>query len=557
MATPTNRRRSETPPATHRHTKARQAALYLRVSSDDQVKGYSLTDQEAMLRQWCRSRGVDVAATFRDEGVSAKSRATVGESFSTRPGWQRMMEWLRGDGQACGLVLFKDYSRFSRDATDALVTIRQLDALGVEVQAAEQPIDWSVPEQVPLVMLYIGMPEAENRRRALNIRRGVQRAHLEGRWIQTAPTGYVKRYDDRGKPYIVPDPDTAHLVRDAFDLAAAGDLSIDAIRKTLRKQDGKMLMGSPFRFAQMLQNRAYLGEVHVKPDAAQGIREHWVDGMHDALVSQVTFDRAQLRFQSDARRTKTTLVEELPLRRHLLDPSTGTRLGGSGSKSRHGYRVWYYHGRGKGAFRIKADDAHEQFSGYLKSISLSGPVMRLFRAILTEVVEERSEGASVRLSVLTRKRGEVQEQLDAADDLFISGKLGPEAHARATDRYHAELQRVADGVREIEALRGANVEAVGWGVGLLGSLDEAWKRAPIEGKSALVGSIWPDGLVVETSGCRTPEPSSILTLLSAPTLSVSGINKVSPTSEEAGLTGRWRCRESNPGPSERTNQAST
>ncbi len=510
-----------------------------------------------MLRQWCRSRGVDVAATFRDEGVSAKSRAAVGESFSSRPGWQRMMEWLRGDGHACGLVLFKDYSRFSRDATDALVTIRQLDALGVEVQAAEQPIDWSVPEQVPLVMLYIGMPEAENRRRALNIRRGVQRAHMEGRWIQTAPTGYVKRYDDRGKPYIVPDPDTAHLVRDAFGLAAAGDLSIDAIRKKLRKRDGKMLFRSAFRFAQMLQNRAYLGEVHVKPDAAQGIREHWVEGVHDALVSQATFDRAQLRFQSDARRIKTKLVDELPLRRHLLDPSTGKRLGGSGSKSRHGYKVWYYHGRGKGAFRIKADDAHEQFTGYLRSINLSGPVMRLFRAILTEVVEERSEGAASRLSVLTRKRGEVQEQLDAADDLFISGKLGPEAHARATDRYHAELQRVADGVREIEALKGANAEAVGWGVALLGSLDEAWKRAPIEGKSALVGSIFPSGLIVQTSGCRTPEPSSILTLLSAPTLSVGGINKASPTPEGAGLTGRWRCRESNPGPSERTKQAST
>ena len=508
----------------HATTARRRAIRYLRVSTDDQARGYSLADQGDLLQRWCASRDVEVVATFSDDEsaktrTNAKGVATLGESFDARPGWQELEAWLRAHPGGADLVVFKDYSRFSRDATDALVTIRRLEAMGVEVQAAEQPIDWAVPEQVPLVMLYIGMPEAENRRRSLNIRRGVQRAHREGRWVHTPPTGYTKRYDERGKPYIVPDEALAPLVREAFALAAAGHTSLDAIRKKLKRPSGRPFIQSRYRFGQLLRNRAYLGQVRVKADKREGRPEEWVEGLHEPLVDADTFARVQRRLDGNerGRERKSVFVDELPLRGHILCPRTGARLTGSGSRSRHGYRVWYYHGRGKGATRIKADDAHEAFVGLLRSVQVAPEVSTLFGRMVDEALAE--EGARWRREAgrIKKERREVEGKLLRADEAYVEGRIEADSYARLKSRYAAERDAFDAALARCRAVDGDRAARVRWALELLGRLDEAWALSGVEGRSALVGSIWPSGVVVEDDACRTPGESPVLAALSGRT----------------------------------------
>lgn len=47
------------------------AVIYIRVSSDLQVKGTSLESQEAECRLWCQRNGYEVARVFVDAGESA------------------------------------------------------------------------------------------------------------------------------------------------------------------------------------------------------------------------------------------------------------------------------------------------------------------------------------------------------------------------------------------------------------------------------------------------------------------------------------------------------
>src|SRR3989344_6052521 len=51
----------------------RKAIIYVRVSSDEQVKGTSLDDQEKRCRLYCADQGLEVLEIFREEGASAKS----------------------------------------------------------------------------------------------------------------------------------------------------------------------------------------------------------------------------------------------------------------------------------------------------------------------------------------------------------------------------------------------------------------------------------------------------------------------------------------------------
>lgn len=49
-------------------------AVYIRVSSAEQVEGYSLDAQEDACRKWAASNGYDVAHLFVEPGQSARSK---------------------------------------------------------------------------------------------------------------------------------------------------------------------------------------------------------------------------------------------------------------------------------------------------------------------------------------------------------------------------------------------------------------------------------------------------------------------------------------------------
>ena len=68
------------------HMLETEAVPYIRVSSPDQVSGYSLANQEAACRRMAEQRGVEVRRVFSDPGHSAKTLE--------RPGIQAMLDYL-------------------------------------------------------------------------------------------------------------------------------------------------------------------------------------------------------------------------------------------------------------------------------------------------------------------------------------------------------------------------------------------------------------------------------------------------------------------------------
>ena len=116
----------------------KKAIIYVRVSTDEQSeKGYSLAHQEERLRLYCKQHEIEVAGFYKEDH-SAKS--------FDRPAFSQLLTFLKKNKKAVDLLLFLKWDRFSRNAGDAYGMINQLNKLGVEPQAIEQPLDLNVPE---------------------------------------------------------------------------------------------------------------------------------------------------------------------------------------------------------------------------------------------------------------------------------------------------------------------------------------------------------------------------------------------------------------------------
>ncbi len=494
----------------------RRAVAYLRVSSERQVGNTSIGDQAALARAWARSRDVEIVATFEDDGRSARVGDGLTESFDRRPGWCELAAYLRAHPARRGgpdLVIVKDYKRFSRDVVAAQTTIKTLRASGVEVQAIEQPIDWTVPEQKILLGLYLADGEVDNDRRAASTRRGMVSRLRDGVFIHHPPVGYRSVHAGGKRVGIEPDPATAAHVVAAFTLAADASLPVDASRQLLNRLVGRYV-ASKGRWLERLTNRVYAGEVHVP--AADGRPAEWVPGRHDRIVPAALWAAVQARLTAKpVRGWNVKLPDELPLRGIVRSPAGhahgGRVLTGSGPRGANGNRVWYYHTLGAGAYRIPATVLHTAVRDVLARLTPTPEYVALIAAVVQEAFSEDSLTATAAADAARRDVERAETRLARAAEAVADGHLDGEGYAVVA----ARARTLRDDARaRIEQAAPPPFDAAGLDAALAvaGNLAGAWDALDALGRRELTCSIW-GGEVEAPRGRELNTPNTPLVAL--------------------------------------------
>jgi DNA invertase Pin-like site-specific DNA recombinase len=85
-----------------------KAVLYTRVSTKEQVEGYSLRDQMRTLREYAKGNGYEVVAEIEDAGYSA--------AYLECPGMDRARGLVAAGG--VDVVLAQDADRITREPGD-------------------------------------------------------------------------------------------------------------------------------------------------------------------------------------------------------------------------------------------------------------------------------------------------------------------------------------------------------------------------------------------------------------------------------------------------------
>lgn len=100
-------------------------AAYCRVSTDREEQLESLSNQEEFFRQFALKNGHDLIRIYSDEGIS-------GKQMRKRPQFLQMLTDAKNN--EFDMVVVKDVSRFARNTVDFLISIRDLKAIGIDVQ---------------------------------------------------------------------------------------------------------------------------------------------------------------------------------------------------------------------------------------------------------------------------------------------------------------------------------------------------------------------------------------------------------------------------------------
>lgn len=107
---------------------------YLRVSSADQVDGFSLETQERIIRDHCARLGWEVERLYVEAGRSAFT-----EHVEKRPQFRQLLEDAAAGG--CEIVVCYQYDRFARWGSVALDALDRLKRARVRLTSVTEPFD--------------------------------------------------------------------------------------------------------------------------------------------------------------------------------------------------------------------------------------------------------------------------------------------------------------------------------------------------------------------------------------------------------------------------------
>ncbi len=491
--------------------------LYIRVSTDEQAdKGFSQRDQEERLRRYCEIKGYQIREVFIEDH-SAKT--------FKRPQWQKYLGHLRKlkKSKSSALVIFTKWDRFSRNAGDAYQMINTLRSFGVTPEAIEQPLDLSIPENKIMLAFYLAAPEVENDRRALNVFHGMRRARKEGRYMGTAPVGYVNKISEDKKKYIAIHEGEGPLLKWAFEKIVENNFNTEQIWKLVRERTkGKKYRFSKNNFWFAIRNPLYCGKIFVPPYKDE--KGFFALGQHEPLISEKIFNEVQRILDGRKRPIKTKVVsmENLPLRGFIKCPNCERMLTGSASKSRLGRYYYYYHCSSACGARFKAEIANEAFIKQLKFLSPKPAMVELF-------VE------AFKNNLQSQTNNEKQERKNILDQIQVLNNRYQNALIKSADgemEYEdfLELKRIIKGKietleNELSELGDLAMEAkqmVVNNIHKVADIAQRYENGTIEEKRIIIGSMFPEYLEFDGKLHRTSRLNSAVNLIYQGTSKLEG-----------------------------------
>jgi site-specific DNA recombinase len=201
----------------------RYAAIYARVSTEDQGKGFSIPTQLDACQKLADREGYTVPQSHHlmDEGLSGTTM--------DRPGLRKVRALV--NTKAIAAVIVIDPDRLSRNLGHQLLLAEEMEQAGVKLLIVSHPLEQG-PEGWLFFQMRGALAEYERAKMLERMKRGrIGRATAGNPWGGQVPLGYrVSRELHKARWDI--DPEEAALVRRMFALCLEG-LSVRDIARQL------------------------------------------------------------------------------------------------------------------------------------------------------------------------------------------------------------------------------------------------------------------------------------------------------------------------------------
>lgn len=312
----------------------KKVAIYARVSTVEQAEeGYSIDEQERLLKEYCDKHNLEVYKTYSDRGIS-------GKDIKHRPELKQMLK--DSEENKFDMVLVWKINRLSRKLADVLKMVELFEKNNVTFKSYSEPFETNTPAGKMQFQMMALIGEFERGTIAQNVKMGMLARAREGKWCGNRVLGYDivpvegSLNKKRKETKLIINEKESESVRLIFDEYSNGK-GYKAITSKLNKLGYKTKKGNNFSVGSIrdiLTNPVYIGKVryNVRQDWSEKRRRNInpnpiiVDGIHDKIIDEELWDKVQKIIESKKGKPKRIYDGEYPLTGILKCPVCGSGM---------------------------------------------------------------------------------------------------------------------------------------------------------------------------------------------------------------------------------------
>jgi DNA invertase Pin-like site-specific DNA recombinase len=437
-----------------------RAVLYLRVSSAGQVntdydpEGISIPAQRVACERKAGQLDLEIIGEYVEPGRS-------GTEMTKRVAFQQLLERIRR-AKDVDYVIVYELSRLARNRIDDAIVMADLRKRGVTLISATESVD-----ATPVGQLMHGILAAFNEYRSAkdgaDIAYKMGEKAKKGGTLGIAPIGYINtidRQDGREIRSVAVDPERAPYVRQAFELYAGGEATIDEIvdelnDRGLTTRASRARPAGPIsksKVAAMLKDPYYLGLVKYKGQT--------YEGRHPPIIDQELFDRVQDLLEARGyagerrRRNHHYLKGSLFCGRCFDEDGTIRRMIIQRATGRHGGQYRYYFCRGVQSHVCDApysnlDLVEAAVEDHYKTLRFTPGFISSLRTVLRQTLTDSASATRLVRQDLHKQLKKLDVKEDNLIDMAATGDLAKEKiqqRLRDIDRERRQVQERLDTV---------------------------------------------------------------------------------------------------------------
>ncbi|MBT9161437.1 MAG: hypothetical protein DDT27_01549 [Dehalococcoidia bacterium] len=473
-----------------------RAALYVRVSTEEQVEGYSLDAQLRSMRGFCAERGWEIVGEYIEEGRSARS-----ENIGKRPQFKVLMnDAFSGKVE---VVVVHKLDRFSRNLIVTLTYFQEFAKRNIAFVSLSEQMDFSSPSGRLMLAMMGAFAQWYSDNLAHETSKGKRERALQGYYNGDLPFGYIK--GDDGIPVI--EPKEAVAIERAFPMYATGDYGFQDVANEVntmgfltrnkRKQDIYGAVGPrPFTcdsVRDMISNPFYAGYITYKGER--------ILGKQQAIIPKDVYEKCcQVRRKHrKAPRTHSPRFRTYLLKGLIRCAFCGEKLWVNASPSGSKYYREVSGKRGRVCLYpdkyVRAEELDQQVDGVMKSLVIPQAWQIEMMNILTSL-DERTR--------IAREKERIEEKIRRLRRLYAELEIGEAEYELGKRRLEVSLASLVV-PKENEMIRAGEK---------LKSMLEIWGEATEEEKAKMLA------IMLDAVYCDTNRKKIVALKLKSPFLPV-------------------------------------
>ena len=472
-----------------KNTEVMKAVAYVRVSSDDQVRGTSLDSQTEAVHKWAKSNSIELSDenVFREEGVSAK--------LINRPKLALMLDYcVKNKGRISHCIVWK-VDRLARKSEYHHIIKAQLKKLGIKLVSVTEPIS-DDPMGNLMESMLAAFAEFDNEIRTARTTGGMIARLEQGAWPHAAPVGYKRMKTATGIVTIEPNDDAPKMKR-LLEEFSTGAYTVQAAREyaySIGIHNRKNGTRTWQMIKDMLNNPLYAG--YVTSDYIGG---RLIKGIHEPIITEATYYRNQAILNGTVRNFSREAEENWPLRSGFLrhtcgKPMTGSSpRGNSGPSPRYACPVCKASEIGKRVSKGK-ELVHKDFMDLMERVRPNDDAKELFKHIVLREWNNETKDTHRLARVLDGELNTLQDKRMRALDLFIDDKISEDDKDRKLAEVDGDITKIELRRAEINDDIKDKERVVDDALLFMSNPAQFWNLAPIEVKRRIQDAIFPEGL---------------------------------------------------------------